>query len=398
MSLNAKLVILGSTGSIGTQALDVCRHHPECYEVLALAGGSNLEVLILQIQEFQPLYVSVGTDKLRQNLIEQLHARHIPLPEYILTTESGGLLELATLNEATDILVGVVGILGLMPSLAALKAGKRLLTANKETFVTGGHLVQPYLKQVIPFDSEHSALFQSLNQSSNTSIKALWITASGGPFLGYTAEQLQTVSKAQALKHPKWEMGAKVTIDSATLMNKGLELIEARWLFDVAPSQVEVLIHPESVVHGLVEFIDGSIIAQLAPADMRIPIQVAMSWPNRWQGDYMQTHLDLKTLSQLHFSVPDESTFPCLRLARQALDSGALATTVLNAVDEVAVEAFLQESLRFVEIPALIERVLEKGMTLKGFSHFPSLEEILHLDAWARQESQVILQKLLHGV
>jgi 1-deoxy-D-xylulose-5-phosphate reductoisomerase len=386
MPTKSQLVILGSTGSIGTQALDVCRHHPERFEILALAGGTRLDVLISQIQEFTPPYVSVATDVLRQSLIDALQAQGIPLPASILTTESGGLSQLATLTEATDVLVGVVGILGLTPSLAALEAGKRVLTANKETFVAGGHLVQPYLKQVIPFDSEHSALFQSLNHASTNAIKRLWITASGGPFLGYSLAQLAEVTQAQALKHPKWTMGAKVTIDSATLMNKGLELIEARWLFDVDPTQVDVLVHPQSVVHGMVEFIDGSVMAQLAPTDMRIPIQVAMSWPERWHGAYMQTHLDLKTLSQLTFLPPDEETFRCLALARQALQSGSKSTTILNAVDEVVVQAFLEERLRFVDIPAVIERVLEKGTTLGGFSEFPSLEEILHLDAWAREE------------
>ncbi|MFN7311094.1 MAG: 1-deoxy-D-xylulose-5-phosphate reductoisomerase [Vampirovibrionales bacterium] len=381
-----KLAVLGSTGSIGTQALDVCRHHPDAYEIVALAGGKQVDILFQQIKEFSPPYVSVADEPSRQALKQALLDANLPLPE-ILTTDEGGLETLATLAELSDVLMGVVGILGLAPSLAALKAGKRLLTANKETFVAGGHLVQPYLANVLPFDSEHSALFQSLNQSQVQSVRKMWITASGGAFRGYTKEQLKHVTKADALKHPNWVMGQKVTIDSASLMNKGLELIEAKWLFDLTPSQIEVLVHPQSVVHGMVEYIDGSVIAQLAPADMRIPIQVAMSWPERWDGSYMNSHLNLSELSRLDFYPPDETVFPCLGLARQAMETGSRATTILNACDEIAVQAFLDDRLHFTEIPILIERILEKSHQVLAGDAYPELGELLEIDAWARRES-----------
>ena len=388
-----KLVVLGSTGSIGTQALDVCRHHPDAYEILALAGGKQVDILFQQIKEFSPRYVSVADNESRQALKQALLDAKLPLPE-LLTTEDGGLETLATLPEMTDVLMGVVGILGLAPSLAALKAGKRLLTANKETFVAGGHLVQPYLANVLPFDSEHSALFQSLQQSKIQSVRKMWITASGGAFRGFSAEQLKTVTKADALKHPNWVMGQKVTVDSASLMNKGLELIEAKWLFGLKPSQIEVLVHPQSIVHGMVEYIDGSVIAQLAPADMRIPIQVAMSYPERWEGRYMNSHLNLSELSRLDFYTPDETVFPCLGLARQAMEAGSRATTILNACDEIAVQAFLDDKLHFTEIPILIERVLEKSRQSLSGGDFPELDELLEVDAWARRESLASLTTL----
>ncbi len=387
-----KLAILGCTGSIGTQALDVCRHHPHTYDVVALAGGKNVDKLFEQIQAFSPSYVSVADDQTRQALKEALSDAHISLPLEILTTETGGLETLAMLPELSDVLMGVVGILGLAPSLAALKAGKRLLTANKETFVAGGHLVQPYLSKILPFDSEHSALFQSLHHSPIQSVRKMWITASGGPFRGYSAEQLKHVTKADALKHPNWVMGQKVTIDSASLMNKGLELIEAKWLFRLKPSQIEVLVHPQSIVHGMVEYIDGSVMAQLAPADMRIPIQVAMSWPERWDGAYMKSHLNLSELSRLDFHPPDETVFPCLALARQAMEAGSRATTILNACDEIAVQAFLDERLHFTEIPRLIERVLENSKQSLGGNAYPELDELLDIDAWARRESVAYLK------
>jgi 1-deoxy-D-xylulose-5-phosphate reductoisomerase len=385
------IAVLGSTGSIGTQALDVCRHHPEAYEIIALAGGKQIDKLLEQIKEFSPLYVSVADDQTRKALKEALSDANISLPLEILTTEAGGLETLATLPDLTDVLMGVVGILGLAPSLAALKAGKRLLTANKETFVAGGHLVQPYLSNILPFDSEHSALFQSLHHSPIKSVRKMWITASGGPFRGYSLEQLKQVTKADALKHPNWVMGQKVTIDSASLMNKGLELIEAKWLFGLNPSQIEVLVHPQSIVHGMVEYMDGSVMAQLAPADMRIPIQVAMSWPNRWDGAYMKSHLNLSELSRLDFHPPDEAVFPCLRLARHAMEAGSRATTILNASDEIAVQAFLDERLHFTEIPRLIERVLEKSHHSLAGADYPELDELLYIDAWARQESLAYL-------
>jgi 1-deoxy-D-xylulose-5-phosphate reductoisomerase len=385
------IAVLGSTGSIGTQALDVCRHHPEAYEIIALAGGKQIDKLLEQIKEFSPLYVSVADDQTRKALKEALSDANISLPLEILTTEAGGLETLATLPDLTDVLMGVVGILGLAPSLAALKAGKRLLTANKETFVAGGHLVQPYLSNILPFDSEHSALFQSLHHSPIKSVRKMWITASGGPFRGYSLEQLKQVTKADALKHPNWVMGQKVTIDSASLMNKGLELIEAKWLFGLNPSQIEVLVHPQSIVHGMVEYMDGSVMAQLAPADMRIPIQVAMSWPNRWDGAYMKSHLNLSELSRLDFHPPDEAVFPCLRLARHAMEAGSRATTILNACDEIAVQAFLDERLHFTEIPCLIERVLEKSHHSLAGADYPELDELLYIDAWARQESLAYL-------
>jgi 1-deoxy-D-xylulose-5-phosphate reductoisomerase len=386
------LVILGSTGSIGTQALDVCRNHPEQYRVLALAAGENVAVLAQQIQEFQPSYVSVKTPDARHTLLKQLQEMKLPvIPDCAVGCE--GLHALATLPEADDVLVGVVGIVGLAPTLAALQAGKRVLTANKETFVAGGHLVQPYLQQVVPFDSEHNALLQSLQGSDTTAIKALWLTASGGPFRDLKhRHEFDAITPEQALKHPNWRMGTKVTIDSATLMNKGLELIEAHWLFGVPSERLKVLVHPQSIVHGLVEYTDGSVMSQLGPADMRIPIQVAMSWPSRWDGAYMCSHLDVAQLSQLTFYPPDETLFPALPLARQAMETGPAATIALNAADEVAVQAFLERRIRFLDIVETVARVLEALPTHEAASQpLPDLEAIDHLDAWARQQAYSIM-------
>jgi 1-deoxy-D-xylulose-5-phosphate reductoisomerase len=385
------LSILGSTGSIGRQALDICRNHPERYNVVALAAGQNIEALAKQIQEFHPAVVSVQSPALRDALISLLNTLGLPhpLPECVVGAE--GLKQLATLPDVEDVLVGVVGFIGLAPTLEALKAGKRVLTANKETFVAGGHLVAPYLQQVVPFDSEHSALFQSLHGEPAHHVKKLWLTASGGPFREFTRlSEFEGITREQALKHPNWSMGAKVTIDSATLMNKGLELIEARWLFGLEPQQLQVLIHPQSVVHGLVEYIDGSIVTQWGPADMRVPIQVAMSWPERWSGDYMASHLDLTTLSTLEFRPPNEALFPALPLARHAMEAGSHATTVLNAADEMAVEAFLKGQLHFTEITPSVARVLEAIDEFAPSSPYPELDELMALDAWARQRFQSI--------
>jgi len=391
-----RISILGSTGSIGTQSLQICEQYPDHYSVHSLAAGKNMTLLATQIHQFSPQRVSVADDATRQALLETLKQKGITPPAEILTTDKDGLESLASDSAVDDVLMGVVGMIGLSPSLSALKAGKRLLTANKETFVAGGHLVQPYLSHVIPFDSEHNALFQSLHHEPTKHIRTLWLTASGGPFRTWNEDQFESITKADALKHPNWVMGAKVTIDSATLMNKGLEVIEAHWLFGVPADHINVVVHPESIVHGLVEFVDGSILSQMGPADMRVPIQAAMSWPDRWDGQYMGTHINLLTLKQLNFEKPDTKRFPCLSLARQALETGPAATCVLNAADEMAVQAFLNEQISFTEIPLLIMRVLDTFSKKDLPSIPPDLESVLNLDTWSRKEAFNNIERLFH--
>jgi 1-deoxy-D-xylulose-5-phosphate reductoisomerase len=381
-----RLVVLGCSGSIGVQALQVLASHPQQISVLALSAGHNINQLVQQVAQVKPKWVGVATEEGRQ-------AFYAACPTFakdkVLIGEEG-LCTLATLPEATGVLVGLVGFLGLAPSLAALKAGKTLYTANKETFVAGGHLVQPYLKQVVPFDSEHSALFQCLQGNSLKEVDTLWLTASGGAFRDWPLERLQEVTVAQALKHPNWEMGAKVTVDSATLMNKGLEVIEAYWLFGLPASAIEVVVHPQSMVHSAVAYCDGSVIAQLGPPDMRLPIQYALSHPQRWPAPYAPRPLKLTELNQLEFSAPCLERFPCLRLAYEALALGSLATTTLNAADEIAVALFLEENLSFVEIPKLLSRVLE-AFRQSEWAHFKpneiqsgDLALLKQVDAWAR--------------
>lgn len=374
------IALLGSTGSIGCQVLDVAARYPDRFQVTSLAAGKNIHRLAEQIERFHPKRVSVQTDELRQAL-------QAMLPHYRgeIWCGSEGLQALAEADDSSCVIVGLVGMIGLAPTLSALQQGKKVLTANKETFVAGGHLVAPYLSQVVPIDSEHSAIHQCLKNEPAKAVQQLYLTASGGPFRTTSRDRLQQVTVQEALQHPNWVMGPKITIDSATLMNKGLEVIEAHWLFGVAYDQIQVVIHPQSVIHSGVEFIDGSILAQLGAADMHVPIQYAMAYPERLLADYPHCRLNLLELSQLNFEPPDETRFPCLRLAYEAGRLGSSATAVLNAADEAAVQLFLEEKITFLEIATRIEKALVWHQQ-QGISASPSLAEIHWLDAEARQQ------------
>ncbi len=385
-----RIAILGSTGSIGTQTLSVIEQFPESFQVVALSAGANLARLVQQAAQFHPEWVCIAHPEQLEALQQQLiRASVSPMPKLVAGTE--GLVRLATLPDADTVVVGLVGFTGLLPSLEALKSGKQLLTANKETFVTAGHLVQPYLQQIIPLDSEHSAIFQCLQgcQDVRTEVLKLYLTASGGPFREYSQFELERVTVAQALKHPNWSMGDRVTIDSATMMNKGLEIIEAHHLFGLPFNRIDVVVHPESIVHSAVHYVDGSILAQMGQPDMRVPIQYGLTFPARWINPVSETHLDLAQLSRLHFEPGDPERFPCLRLARWAGETGGTLPVVLNAADEMAVATFLKEEIAFTEIPRWIEAVMQRH--LSDWQANPTLERIIETDAWARQAFQTLL-------
>jgi 1-deoxy-D-xylulose-5-phosphate reductoisomerase len=382
--MTISLALLGSTGSIGTQVLDVIRTIPGRFEVLALSAGRNLQLLVKQIEEFRPQVVSIQLESDRKELQALLRQEGIDFQGEILCGEEG-LLSLAGLSEASLVIVGLVGLIGLMPSLMALRIGKRVFTANKETFVAAGHLVKPYLSQIIPLDSEHSGVFQCLQAAKEIKeVSKLYLTASGGPFRTTPIEALSTVTPSQALQHPKWTMGAKISIDSATLMNKGLEVIEAHWLFGVPLERISVLVHPESIIHGGLQFVDGSTLLQLGVTDMRGPIQYALSYPERDAACDSSLMLGLEELSQLNLEAPDLKRFPCLKLAYEAGRLAGGATTVLNGANEVLVQQFLDEKISFLQIPQLLERVLDRYQSDHAIST-PDLDQVFDLDRWARQ-------------
>ncbi len=377
-----RIVILGSTGSIGRQALEVVDGRPESFQVVGLAAGRNIGLLEEQVRKYKPVYAAVaeaaGAARLRQRVRD--------LPGLKTVLEGGeGLKEMAAAEGYDLLLAAIMGFSGLLPTLEAIKGGKTIALANKETLVAAGEIVMPLVREkgvgLIPVDSEHSAIFQCLQGENGAAVKKLIITASGGPFLGCSPEDLKGVGPGEALKHPRWQMGQKITIDSATLMNKGLEVMEARWLFDVGYDRIEVLVHPESIVHSLVEFVDGSTLAQLGLPDMKVPIQYAFSYPERWGRE--DEALNLAELGALHFGRPDGETFPCLPLAYEAGRKGGTMPAVLNAANEVAVEAFLQKKVEFALIPHIIEQVMSRHKPVMG----PALEDILNADHWARQES-----------
>ncbi|MCH5586243.1 1-deoxy-D-xylulose-5-phosphate reductoisomerase [Shimazuella sp. AN120528] len=372
-----KLSILGSTGSIGTSTLDVVKQHPDQFQVIALAAGSNVEKMIHQVQLFRPKLISMSTKDLAERV-----AREIPDSIKVVWGDKG-LLEVATHPESTYVVSSLVGSRGLEPTLAAIEAGKRIGLANKESLVTAGHLVMDLAKKhkvdILPIDSEHSALFQCLNGERREDVKKLILTASGGAFRDFSREQLTDATPEMALKHPNWAMGAKVTIDTATLMNKGLEVMEAHWLFSFPYEQIDVLVHPQSIIHSMVEFQDGAVIAQLGTPDMKVPIQYALSYPKRLP--LAMPALSLSEIGQLTFGKPDYSRFPCLAMAFEAGKAGGTMPTVLNAANEIAVEKFLNKSIPFLGIEAMIERTLEKHVSINN----PQLEDIQHADQWARE-------------
>ena len=375
--MNKKTIsILGSTGSIGRQSLEVIAALG--FSVGALTAHSSVDLLEQQARQFQPKLVA---------LIDPIAAADLKvrLADTGIRVVSGmdGVVEAATLPEAGTVITAVVGVAGLVPTLAAIDAGKRIALANKETLVCAGEMVMQRAKEkgaeIIPVDSEHSALFQSLEGNSRGEVKRLILTASGGPFFGKKREELRNVTRAQALKHPNWSMGAKITIDSATMMNKGLEFIEAMRLYDMPPEKISVVIHRESIIHSLVEYCDGAVLAQLGAPDMRLPIQYALTWPERMPGP--ADLLDLLTCGPLHFAQPDLEAFPCLALAIQAAKTGGTAPAAMNGANEVAVARFLADEIGFYDIPHLVEETLAKVPVVRA----PGLEDILAADAAGRE-------------
>ncbi|MBT0654254.1 1-deoxy-D-xylulose-5-phosphate reductoisomerase [Geomobilimonas luticola] len=379
-----KLSILGSTGSIGVSTLEIVAAHRDRFQVVALTAGNNLELLKEQIEAFSPRLVAVMTEELAETL-----RRMLPDPKPEILAGVPGLIAAATTSETEMVVAAIVGAAGLVPTAAAIKAGKDVALANKETLVTAGHLIMGMVAEkgvkLYPVDSEHSAVFQSIEGHRNEDIKKIILTASGGPFLSWPAERLADVTIADALNHPNWSMGKKITIDSATMMNKGLEVIEARWLFDVPAARIDVNIHPQSIIHSMVEYIDGCVIAQLGTPDMKAPIAYALSYPGRVATGVAP--LDLTRFSGLTFFRPDLAKFRCLKLAYDALDAGESMPAVLNAANEVAVEAFLAGRIRFVDIPAAIERT----MSLHQPHTLGTIEEVLFVDRWARDKTRELL-------
>lgn len=370
-----KIAILGSTGSIGTQTLDVVREHSDELQVVALAAGSNKERLKEQIKEFHPKLVSLSDEKKAQELKEELAGEQV---EVVCGME--GLIEVAGVDSADVVVTAVVGMMGILPTMEAIKKGKDIALANKETLVTAGHLIIPMAKEygvsILPVDSEHSAIFQSLQGEPKAALDKILLTASGGPFRGKSAELLETVTLEAALNHPNWSMGPKITIDSSTMVNKGLEVMEAKWLFGVDYSQIEVVIQPQSIIHSMVQYVDGAIIAQLGTPDMRVPIEYALFYPERrsLSGD----RLDFSKLSQITFEKPDYKVFRGLSLAIEAGKTGGTMPTVFNAANERAVAKFLKGEIKYTDIV----RSIEKCMDAHKVSAHPDLEEILATEQW----------------
>lgn len=368
--------ILGSTGSIGRQSLEVVRRLG--LRVAALTAGSNVELMERQCREFGPKLAVMATEEAAQALLDRIDDLNIPV-----LTGLEGLLAAATMQEADTVITAVVGMVGLQPTLAAIEKGKRIALANKETLVCAGELVMQKAREfgaeIVPVDSEHSAIFQCLMGCQDCrEIRRIILTCSGGPFFGKSRGELAGVTKRDALQHPNWSMGAKITIDSATLMNKGLEFIEAMRLYQVSPEQIQVVVHRKSIVHSLVEFVDGAVMAQLGVADMRIPIQLALSYPARCENP--EPPLDLLTCGPLSFDAPDLEAFPCLAIAMQAAKMGGTACAVLNGANEQAVALYLEDLIGFYDIPRLVELAIEQVPVTQN----PTLEEILAADRLAR--------------
>jgi len=376
-----RLVLLGSTGSIGEQTLDVVSEFANRYEVTAMAAGRNVEKLAEQVRRFRPGLVSVADDEDAAELRTRLDGADVEI-----VTGADGLAAVAT-HPADMVVSGLVGAVGLAPTLAAIRAGRDIALANKEVMVMAGALILREVKahevRLLPVDSEHSAIFQALAGQRAADVERIILTASGGPFRTWDDARIAQATVEEALNHPNWNMGPKISIDSASLMNKGLEVIEARWLFDVTPEQVDVIVHPQSIVHSLVEYRDGSVLAQLGLPDMRVPIAVALAHPERLPLDLPR--LDLAALARLDFEAPDRKRFPCLQLAFDALAADEAAPAVLNAANEVAVEAFLDGRIRFPAIAATNGAVLEAHIERGLVSELQSLDDVLAADAWARE-------------
>ena len=379
-----RITILGSTGSIGTSALDVVRHYPERFEVVGLAANANIELLAKQVREFRPKYVAVANRDAARKLSEQM-------PGISIAAGCEGLEEIAA-APADVVLCGIVGAVGLKPVLSAIEAGNAIALANKEPLVMAGPLIMDRARAkgitVLPVDSEHNAIFQCLQGHRVEDVQCIHLTASGGPFYGKPRESLVGVTPAQATRHPTWNMGTKISVDSATLMNKGLEVVEAMWLFGLPLEKVEVVIHPQSIVHSLVEFTDGSILAHLGLTNMKFPIQYALTWPDRVPEP--MGRLDLTTMRELTFAKPDFSEFPCLAYAMEAARVGGTAPAILNAANESAVDAFCKGQIEFLRISEVVREVMDECTA----SHDVTLEVVLEADALARERAGHVMAGL----
>lgn len=381
-----RIAILGSTGSIGTQTLEVIDLHPAIFKVEVLTAMNQADLLISQAINYKPSHVVIGDESKYEFVRNALSGLNIVVHAGVKSLE-----EVVTLDSVDVVLTALVGYAGLLPTVKAIQAGKPIALANKETLVVAGALIMPLVKKmgvpILPVDSEHSAIFQCLMGESHNAIEKIILTASGGPFRGFTKDQLASVTRSQALKHPNWTMGAKITIDSASLMNKGLEVIEAAWLFDVDASQIEVVVHPQSIVHSLVQFEDGSIKAQLGLPDMKLPIQFALGYPNRIKSDFPR--FDFRHFSSLTFEKADMDTFRNLGFAFKALDQGGNMACILNAANEIAVGAFLKEEIGFLQMSDLLEHCMSDGT----FLAHPTLEDYIETDLVTRKMAQNWVEK-----
>ncbi len=368
-----KLTILGATGSIGTQTLDVVRHNLQDFEIVALTASENVQKMAELVQEFRPAYAVMKNEEKAQELREQ-----IPTSECEILFGMEGFIEVSTLPQTQVVVAAMVGMIGLRPVMEAIRAGKDIALANKETLVTAGHIIMPLAKEygvsILPIDSEHSAIFQCLNGGKKSQIETIYLTASGGPFRHYTKEQLETVTVEQALAHPNWFMGPKITVDSATMINKGLEIIEAKWLFSVELDQIHVLVQPQSIIHSMVGFRDGAVIAQMGTPDMRLPISYTLYYPDR--NELEGERLDFEKITEIHFEKPNTETLRGIPLALEACRTGGSMLTVMNAANEYAVAKFLNQDIGFLQIYDMIEYAMKKHQTIMD----PSLSQILETE------------------
>ncbi len=376
------ITLLGSTGSIGTQTLDIVEHHPDKFRIVGLAAGNNVELLARQVRQFRPEIVAIGNEAKFTEFKDAIaDLDYCP----IIVAGAAGTIEVAGYGDAQSVVTGIVGCAGLLPTIAAIKAGKDIALANKETLIAGGPVVLPLVEKhgvkLLPADSEHSAIFQCLQGVPAGGLRRIILTASGGAFRDLPAEKLASVTIADALKHPNWSMGQKITIDSATLMNKGLEVIEAHYLFGVDYDNIDIVVHPQSIIHSLIEVQDTSVLAQLGWPDMRLPLLYAMSWPDRLPTNWEK--FDLVKAGDLTFRAPDRVKYPCIDLAYAAGKAGGSMPAVLNAANEQAVALFLAEKIHFLDIPRLIEQVCDRHRV--DFHPSPSLDDIIAADEWARQ-------------
>lgn len=378
--MKKKIAVLGSTGSIGCQTLEVVDRFPEKFEVVGLTAGSNLKLFAKQVEKYRPSIVSIGKTADLRSFRETVPAGTI------VTAGTEGMTEVAVFDRVDIVVTSVTGILGLIPTVEAIKAGKDIALANKETLVAAGELVMSLVEKagvkMLPVDSEHSAIFQCLNGENRSEVNKIILTASGGPFRDKSIEEMARVTVEDALRHPNWSMGRKITIDSATMMNKGLEVIEARWLFNIQFDKIDVIVHPQSIIHSMIELVDGSVIAQMGIPDMKVPIQYALSFPDRWKNDFKK--LNLISVGNLEFIEPRNDVFPGLQLAYEAGRQGGTMPAVMNAANEMAVAMFLDGQIRFMDITVLVEKVMANHQCINE----PGLVDILESDRWAREEAQ----------